>query len=156
MPADGPLLYDWLNQPHVAQRWGGPITREEVQEHYLDVLDSSTERFIACLDGKPLGYIQTYWATEVGGGWWPNETDPGTIGIDFFIGDAGQLDRGIGSAMLRQFTSDLLRKPRVTKVISDPSPENPRSIKCLSNAGFTNLGIINTPDGAAVLMKLSI
>ena len=58
---------------------------------------------IALLDGKPLGYIQSYTAMGSGSGWWAHETDPGVRGIDQSIADAAQLNRGLGTAMVRAF-----------------------------------------------------
>ncbi|HNA71997.1 MAG TPA: GNAT family N-acetyltransferase, partial [Candidatus Obscuribacter sp.] len=102
----------------------------------------------------PLAYIQSYIACLCSEGWWEDITDPATVGIDFFIGEAGKLNHGLGTALLQAFARKLFSNPSVNRIISDPSPENPRSIAALQKAGFTRLGDISTPDGAAVLLEL--
>lgn len=42
--------------------------------------------------------------------------------------------------------------PAVTRVQADPSPQNPRAIRCLEKAGFRRAREIVTPDGPAVYL----
>src|ERR1700722_15131918 len=123
------LLHKWLNEDHVAERWDGPSSIEEVGAKYFSGDKGENEaRYIAYLDGKPIGYVQSYWATRSGDGWWQDEKDPGTVGIDFFIGCADRLNQGIGTRMIKEFLQTLFADPTVTKIISDPAPDNPRSL----------------------------
>jgi RimJ/RimL family protein N-acetyltransferase len=83
---DLPMLVDWLARPHVRQWWGGDDpapSLEEAREQYLPRLagDSAVRPHIAELDGEPIGFIQSYVAMQLGEGWWPDETDPGVLGI---------------------------------------------------------------------------
>lgn len=153
-PEQVQLLHGWLNAPHVAERWDGPLTLAAVQESYFKDEGEKCERFLVYLDGQPLAYIQSYIACLCSDGWWEDITDPGTVGIDFFIGEAGKLNHGLGTALLQAFARKLFSNPSVNRIISDPSPENPRSIAALQKAGFTRLGDITTPDGAAVLLEM--
>lgn len=148
------LLHGWLNAPHVAERWDGALTLAEVQESYFKDEGEKCERFLVYLDDVPLAFIQKYIACLCSEGWWEDITDRGTVGIDFFIGDAGKLNQGLGTAMLKAFVCKLFSNASVSRIISDPSPENPRSIRTLEKAGFTRLGDIITPDGAAVLLEM--
>jgi RimJ/RimL family protein N-acetyltransferase len=107
---------------------------------------------IALLDGKPLGYIQSYIAMGSGGGWWAQETDPGVRGIDQSIADAAQLNRGLGTAMVRAFVKKLFQDPQVTRIQTDPAPRNARAIRSYEKAGFRAVGKVQTPDGLALLM----
>ena len=88
-PADLPMLHGWLQRPHVAAWWHEPRTLGAVESDYFsaEAAASSTRAFIALLDGDPLGFIQSYTALGAGDGWWEDETDPGTRGIDQFLAD---------------------------------------------------------------------
>lgn len=104
------------------------------------------------LDDEPIGFIQSYVALGSGEGWWEQETDPGTRGIDQFLANAEQLGRGLGSAMVNAFVERLFQDPAVTKVQTDPSPRNARAIRSYRRAGFVAHGEVITPDGPALLM----
>jgi len=58
------------------------------------------------------------------------------------------------SAMLTQLVQMLFADARLQKIISEPSPQNPRSIRCLEKVGFKRVGEIVTPDGPAILMEM--
>ncbi|NIP56492.1 MAG: GNAT family N-acetyltransferase, partial [Gemmatimonadetes bacterium] len=115
---------------------------------------SPVRPWITLLDGRSLGYIQSYVAAEVGSGWWPEVGDPGVLGIDFFLADPARLGRGLGTAIVQAFVERLLEDPTVTRVQADPAPDNRRSIRCLEKAGFRRSGPVTTPDGPAILMVL--
>src|ERR1043166_110532 len=102
--ADIPMLREWLARPHVAEVWGDRPSESELRPHYPSADDQpAATAFIARLDGEPIGFIQSYVAASSGDGWWPDETDPGVIGIDQFLADGSRLGQGIGTAMVRAF-----------------------------------------------------
>ena len=72
--------------------------------------------------------------------------------IGAFLADADRLNRGLGTAMIQAFAQQLFEDPAVTKVQTDPSPENLRAMRCYATAGFLSVGQVQTPDGPAVLM----
>ena len=148
------MVHAWLQRPHVAQWWHEPTSLDELVRDYIHPVDtaSSTRAYLACMDAEPIGFIQSYVAMGSGGGWWEHETDPGTRGIDQFLANADGLGRGIGSAMVRAFVEQLFRDPEVTRVQTDPSPDNERAIRCYHRAGFVVDAEIDTPDGRALLM----
>ena len=152
--ADLPALHDWLGRPHVSEWWGPAPSRAEVQADYAPTIDAgSTMRgHIALLQGKPIGFIQSYVVMGSGAGWWEGERDPGARGIDQFLADADRLDQGLGSAMVRAFVDQLFQDPTVTQVQTDPSPDNQRAIHSYRRAGFVAYGEVATPDGPALLM----
>lgn len=152
--ADLAMLQDWLQRPHVAAWWREPKTLVELENDYrsAEAVASCTRACIALLGAEPIGFIQSYVARGSGGGWWEDETDPGTRGIDQFIADEARLGRGIGSAMVDAFARRLFADPAVTKIQTDPSPDNERAIRCYRRAGFVERGRIVTPDGPALLM----
>ncbi len=149
-----PMVHAWLQRPHVAEWWHEPITLAELERDYLSgpMNAISTRAYIAMLDDEPIGFIQSYVAMGSGGGWWEQETDPGTRGIDQFLANAEQLGRGLGSAMVNAFVERLFQDPAVTKVQTDPSPRNERAIRSYRRAGFAARGEVITPDGPALLM----
>ena len=73
--------------------------------------------------------------------------------IDQFLADEGRLNQGLGRRMIRTFVEQLFDDPAVTVVQTDPSPDNPRAIRCYRAAGFTDVGEVMTPDGPALLMR---
>jgi aminoglycoside 6'-N-acetyltransferase Ib len=151
---DLPLLHQWIIRPHVAEWWDRPASLAEIEEEYGPLVgDHSTTRpYIALEDGAPIGFIQSYVAMGSGNGWWPGERDPGVRGIDQFLAHSDQLGRGLGTAMVRAFVRRLFTDPTVTRIQTDPSPENGRAIRCYEKAGFHAVSEIDTPDGPALLM----
>lgn len=151
-----PLLHGWLSRPHVAQWWQPTPSIDELHADYIaPALDGpgATHAHIACKDGEPIGFIQSYTVMGSGDGWWEDETDPGARGIDQFLAHADQLGQGLGRAMIRAFVARLFDDPAVTVVQTDPSPHNERAIRCYRAAGFAPEGEVLTPDGPALLMK---
>jgi RimJ/RimL family protein N-acetyltransferase len=154
--ADLPLLHEWLNRPHIYRWWPGRPSLAEVEQDFGPLLasSSSVKPYLALLDGVPAGYIQSYVVLGSGGGWWPNETDPGARGIDQYLAEPGAVGRGLGTEMVRQFVATLFADPSVTRVQTDPEPVNPRAVRCYEKAGFRRLGEVRTPDGPALLMTI--
>jgi RimJ/RimL family protein N-acetyltransferase len=151
--ADFELLHRWLNAPHVAKWWDGPLTLPQVREKYQRKLAKSSEQnYIVLFEGHPLGYVGVYRAAEVGDGWWPGEAST-TVGIDQFIGHPNLVNQGLGARFLRYLTDWLLSQPNIERVIVDPNPKNLRAIRCYRKAGFRDVGLIDTPDGPALLME---
>ncbi len=151
---DLPLLHRWLARPHVARWWTPTPTLVEVEEEYGPLANhrSTTRPYIVLGDGAPIGFIQSYAALGSGDGWWPEEHDPGVRGIDQFLADPAQLGQGVGTRMVRAFVERLFADAAVTRVQTDPSPENRRAIRCYEKSGFRAVAEVDTPDGRALLM----
>ncbi|MCG2592272.1 aminoglycoside 6'-N-acetyltransferase [Ramlibacter sp. XY19] len=153
---DIPLLHGWLNEPHVVQWWGGERpSLDEVRAKYLPrvLAQERVIPYIGMLGDTPFAYAQSYVALGAGGGWWEEETDPGVRGIDQSIGLPELLGQGLGTALVRALVDLLFADPAVTRIQTDPSPDNPRAIRCYEKAGFRKAGIVVTPDGPAVYMS---
>jgi RimJ/RimL family protein N-acetyltransferase len=142
--ADLPMLLEWLNRPHVAQWWDSETSLEKVRDHYLPDSKSpdDADPYIALIDCRPAAYIQSYAAGA------------GVIGIDQFLAHPEDLGRGLGTALVTDFTKHLFANPEVTRIIVDPSPKNLRAIRCYEKSGFRFVARIITPDGPAHLMAL--
>jgi RimJ/RimL family protein N-acetyltransferase len=154
---DLPLLCDWLNRHHVAERWYGELSEAEIRSRYIDRLieedSKSCSPLVVQLGERPIGFAQWYWATKIGNGWWSQISDPGTVGIDFFLADFSMLGKGYGTEMIAQLVEALFANPEITTLISDPPPDNTRSIRALERNGFIHLGLIDTPDGKSLLLE---
>jgi aminoglycoside 6'-N-acetyltransferase-1b/aminoglycoside 6'-N-acetyltransferase-2 len=111
------------------------------------------ESWMITLDERPIGFLQSYNAGRASGDWWLDE-DTSTRGIDLFIGDESLIGRGIGPAIVRAWVEKVFVDETVTSIIVDPHPDNARSIRCFEKAGFVDEGVLETPDGLALLMRL--
>lgn len=157
---DLPMLHEWLNRPHIVEWWGGEAERPTLAE-VLDcyrprvLAQESVTPYIAMLGSVAIGYAQSYVALGSGDGWWKDETDPGVRGIDQSLANPAQLNQGLGTRMVRALVEQLFLDPAVTKIQTDPAPDNHRAIRCYEKAGFVQEKIITTPDGQAVYMTQS-
>ena len=79
------MLAGWLAEPHVAEWWDDPeVELAEIREHIDSI---SVEPLIVELDGRPIGYLQSYDPHLEDGH--PYQDQPfGTLGIDISIGYA--------------------------------------------------------------------
>ena len=152
--ADLPQLAEWRARPHVAAWWGAADSIDDLRADLLAAPNDPPDvrAFLAVLDGRSVGFIQAYVVLGGGGGWWPDETDPGARGIDQFLAEEADLGQGLGTAMVRAFVALLFADPAVTKVQTDPAPENARAIRSYEKAGFRRVALVTTPDGPALLM----
>lgn len=148
------MLHEWMAQPHWAEWWGAPESMSAIEAEYGAWIADPTkvQPYIAWVDGRRLGYVQSYVAMGSGGGWWEDETDPGVRGIDQSIAHPADLDRGLGTAMVKAFVGKLFADRRVTRIQTDPDPRNARAIRCYEKAGFRPVREVTTPDGIALLM----
>ena len=152
--SDLPKIRHWLAEPHVREWWGDP------DEQYAlvsgDLAEPAMDQYVVSATGSDFGYIQcdfgyiqcydlTAWNSGFG-----NQPE-GTRGIDLFIGEPGMIERGHGSAFIRSFVDDLLTRG-APRIVTDPDPGNRRAVRAYENAGFEKAGMVDTPDGAALLM----
>lgn len=153
---DLPLLHEWLNRPHLLEWWSAEQSPEDVRAKYLPrIADAGAAKpFLALLEDRPVGYIQSYEVSEGSDDWWPDRPGPGVLGIDQFLADGDRLGQGLGTAMVRRFTDRLFEDPWVTEIRVDPRPDNTRAIRCYEKVGFRRIGEITTPDGPALMMVL--
>jgi aminoglycoside 6'-N-acetyltransferase len=147
MTADLPLVRRWLAQPHVAQWWGD--ADEQFDLVSADLNEPMMDQYIVLLAGAPLGYLQCYRPAGWNMAFGPQPT--GTRGIDQFIGDADNIGCGHGSALTRAFCDALLAHG-TPRIVTDPAPTNKRAIRAYEKAGFRPQHLVETPDGAALLM----
>ena len=149
------MLHEWLNRPHIVEWWGGDHpSLEDVRQHYRPrvLAEENVTPYIGLLDGEPFAYAQSYVALGSGDGWWEEETDPGVRGIDQSIADPTLLGKGLGMQLVRALVALLFTDQHVSRVQTDPAPQNLRAIRCYEKAGFRKVKSIVTPDGPAIYM----
>lgn len=148
--ADFPLLLGWRAMPDVL-RWWGPWDDAEAdfERHFAD---PNIAMWIVEHEGRPFAYAQDYD---------PHAWDPhpfshlprGSRGIDQYIGEPEMLDRGHGTAFIRQQCERLLAAG-APAVGTDPHPDNLRAHRAYEKAGFTAVsGPVETRWGRAILME---
>ncbi len=131
----------------MARWWGEPPTLEQVEVEYSDRLSGvdPTRCYIAQIDGRPVGMVQTYqWdrpdntqeAAEIG-------ALPGEAGIDYFIGEPDLIGRGIGPLILSGFLDGIVfADPDVTGVRVPIDMNNVASWRSLEKLGFDRGGLV--------------
>jgi RimJ/RimL family protein N-acetyltransferase len=154
---DLPLMRQWLAMPHVAEWWGEPDTELGYIRDMIDGRDT-TQPYIFCVDGEPVGYIQ-YWfvghhqnATWIADHPWLAELPADAIGVDLTIGDSDRLAQGIGSGALRAFVNRLLEQGYET-IIIDPDPSNARAVRAYEKAGFRAIPRLAGRTGDTLIMQ---
>lgn len=149
-PRDMPLLKKWIASPHWQEWWGD--TEIELTEIAANLDSDSVEPMIVELDDKPVAYVQTYDPHMEDAH--PYQDQPfGTIGIDLSIGDAADMNKGLGTAILNAL-AELLFGEGVTRLIIDPHPDNEAAIACYKKAGFAAFDTRESLSGPALMMAL--
>ncbi|MFL6839615.1 MAG: GNAT family N-acetyltransferase [Bradyrhizobium sp.] len=146
-PADLPKIRHWLALPHVGEWWGDPSEQYMLVSGDLD--EPAMDQFVVSEAGRDFGYLQCYDLTTWNSGFGAHPV--GTRGIDLFIGEPNMIERGHGSAFIRSFVDDRL-KNGAPRIVTDPDPLNTRAIRAYEKARFEKAGMIDTPDGPALLM----
>ena len=149
--ADFPLLLDWFGREHVRRWWyDEPTTLEGLEHEYGPSLDGRepTDHFLILLDGRPIGFIQSYRAADYEDVW-PVSAPPGAFGVDLLIGEEELTGRGLGPEILRLYAARLFENPEVTQVIAGVEIENERSLRAFEGAGFVPGGTARVGDARA-------
>ncbi len=139
--SDLPSMHRWLNVPHVRETYGlgkNP-SPEEVVAKYGPLVGGAERTFpyVIVLDGRDVGYVQTYrisdhpeYARGIG-------VDDESAGLDLFLGEPDCVGRGLGPLVIDRFVRDVVfATTAVIAVVSDPSSSNPRSVRAFEKAGF--------------------
>ncbi len=143
------MLHQWLETPHARAWWGDP------EEELALIYDGKGEHepFIACVNGTPVAYIQSWRPTDHPELPWQHGLTPTTMGIDITIGQSENLGKGLGSLILRHFAARLFAQG-ATRLVIDPDARNERAIAAYMKAGFTPYDVFEGADGTDLLMEL--
>jgi aminoglycoside 6'-N-acetyltransferase len=145
--ADLPLIRRWLGELHVREWWGDPDEQFALVRGDLD--EPAMDQFIVLAGDRPFGYLQCYRLTAWNTGLGPQPED--ARGIDQFIGEGDMIACGHGSAFIRAFV-DAQFRDGLPLMVTDPDPLNLRAVRAYEKAGFVRERLVETPDGAALLM----
>jgi aminoglycoside 6'-N-acetyltransferase len=133
--ADLPLARRWLGEPHVARWWTEPLD-EQLADFELALAGADpTVLSIALVDGRPVGLLQWYrWsdypqAAEYGAG-------PDDVGLDYLIGDPGDVGRGLGTALIAAAVAQIARVRPTSALLVSVDATNLASRGVLENNGF--------------------
>lgn len=147
---DVPLMHRWLNRPAVKQWWDDSAdTIEQVRAHYESAIrgDEPTQPFIIELDGRPVGYVQSYRPQNWPDYWGKLHLSDGAAGIDLFIGEDDVRHRGFGPLAIEAFIAMFFTPdPTVTEIIIDPDPTNFAAIRAYEKAAFVRLREVGPPE----------
>lgn len=151
---DLPLLHDWMNEPGVVRWWEGEdVSMAAIERDYSAGVDPLTEHWIAEQQDAPIGWIQCWPATsyeEESAPWFDAGVAKTAAGIDYLIADPGRRGTGLGTAMIRAFTFDVVfgRHCEWTQVAASPFAANIASVRALEKAGFRLVASLTYPVAA--------
>jgi aminoglycoside 6'-N-acetyltransferase len=140
---DLPLVTRWLSAPHVAPWYlAGSSVEAEAEDLRRSVAGEQAVHVLVVADGEALvGWCQWYlcgedpgWAAEIGAG-------PADVGIDYAVGDASHVGRGVGTALIAELVRLVrARYPRAA-VMADPDERNMASRRVLEKNGFDLMAV---------------
>lgn len=147
------MMHRWLNEPAVVRWWEGEdVSVSAVRADYGSTReDTETEHWIAELDGKPVGWI-CCWPVLSGldeaGPWLKHGLPDTAAGIDYLVAAPDQRGKGVGSAMIRAFTFNVVfgRHCDWTHAAASPYTANVASCRALEKAGFDLVASIQYPN----------
>jgi aminoglycoside 6'-N-acetyltransferase len=138
---DHALLLRWLGTPHVAEWWNPErvaLNLESVKTDYPSETrpDDPTTNSIIEVAGRPIGFVQFYpWDAyqtemrEIG-----FDLPPGYWGVDIFIGEPDQLNRGVGSRVVSLLRRYLVEERGATGVALVVAQDNVRAQRAYEKA----------------------
>ncbi|RZL10233.1 MAG: N-acetyltransferase [Rubrivivax sp.] len=145
----------WMNDPVVAQFW-----QEEGDEAkhraYLEGIaaDPHMQSLVACFEGEPFGYFETYWAKE-------NRIAPFYDAADFdrgwhvLIGEPAFRGKPYATAWFPSIAHYLfLDDPRTQRIVGEPRSDHHRQIGNLLRSGYAHLKDFDFPHKRASLVML--
>lgn len=133
-PEDLPMLMRWLADPEVREFYGRPPeSLAEAHDIYLVAEDAPCWRLVIEDRGRPVGEIQYFH---------PYLNERWSAGIDIFIGEPGDRNRGLGTEAVRTLLQHLFEVKGVNRVTIGPEPANRRAIRSYEKTGFQLDGVI--------------
>ena len=132
VPADAPLLRRWDDEPHVV---ASDPNDEWDWETELARTPDWREQLMGEVDGRPFGFVQIIDPAREESRYW-GDAPPHLRAIDIWIGDAADLGRGYGTALMQLALARCFAAPEVTAVLIDPLAANVRAIRFYERLGF--------------------
>lgn len=137
-PADVPTLIRWDTQPHVVEAVGPDAGQFDWAAEIPRCVDWRAI-LIGEADNRPVGVVVIIDPAREESHYW-GDVGPGLRAIDIWLGEAGDLGRGLGSTMLRQALARCFADPSVGAVLVDPLARNSRAHRFYQRLGFRPVG----------------
>lgn len=133
---DVDLFAKWLYTPHVARWYHEPEDwLNEIKNRHSEF--SWVHHFIVESNDKPIGFCQ-YYEYKNGGETWHGDIDmEGTYSIDYMIGEANYLGKGLGKQIIKSLIDKISLCDNAKRIIVQPEPENMKSCGTLLSCDFT-------------------
>ncbi|MDQ3618881.1 MAG: acetyltransferase [Actinomycetota bacterium] len=140
---DYSLMVEWRNSPHVRRWWDPDLpswTIATIKDLYQPdtALDAASTACIIEYAGAPIGFVQFYrWssyannATDLG-----IHFDDGSYSLDVFIGEPGQVHRGLGTSVVAMLSDYLITEMGASSVSLTTDVDNHPAQRCYEKAGF--------------------
>ena len=143
------MIRDWIKSNTFVQKWyyKNRIPRISTLDRII-IKRQSRKNFYAniiLIDGKPIGYIQSY--DIEGWGSWSKQVKvyDKTVGLDYFIGDINYIHKGYGEKFILEYINLIKKSNKYDFVMISPDPLNVVNRKCIEKCGFEFVKIVNTP-----------
>jgi aminoglycoside 6'-N-acetyltransferase len=140
--SDFELIAQWLSAPHVERWWRQAHDPASIEAAYGPAVDGNdpTELFVVLRGSHPIGLVQRYLIDDNPD--WKQSLEPvalpePAVGIDYLIGTAGLIGRGLGPVIIDRLVDDAWRRhPRVVAAVANVQQANRRSWRALEKSGF--------------------
>lgn len=130
-PGDLATLLHWDEQPHVI---AAAPNDDWDWESELGYRPDWREHLIAERSGEPIGFVQIIDPAREESRYWGDVPD-GLRALDLWIGEARDLGKGYGTAMMRLALTRCFDPPDVTAVLVDPLAANTRAHRFYERLG---------------------
>lgn len=116
----------WFRHP---SDWVSEVEKREGDFRWL-------HHIIAEAHGDPVGFCQYCEYVDGGEGWYGSTDIDGADSIDYLIGEAAYLNKGLGKAIVLELVARITAGDNAGCVIVQPEPENRASGNTLLSYGF--------------------
>lgn len=130
------LLRHWDEQAHVVASDPNDDWQWETE---LCRTPDWREQLIAEADGRAVGFVQILDAAREESHYW-GDVSESVRAIDIWIGEARDLNQGLGTAMMTLALERCFADPKVTEVLIDPLISNTRAHRFYERLGFQFVG----------------
>ena len=132
---DVPLVALWLNRDPLREWFGDPEDwLSEIRER--EGRFSFLHHFVALLGEDPVGFCQYYRCADADEEVYRSFPREGTYSVDYGLGDAACLGKGLGRELVRCLSERVLSLPDARRIVVAPDRENEASRRTLLRCGF--------------------
>jgi GNAT superfamily N-acetyltransferase len=136
---DMQAMFLWLLRPHVAKWYApAPSSFAEVVAKYgpRTLPGDPVGAWMVTVGGREAGYIQSYAIDDFPDYAGRLAVEPGTAGIDLFIGEEELLGWGLGARVIRRFVDEIVFPGAALACIAGPPEGHRAAIRAFEKAGF--------------------